>query len=246
MAKGTEGLESDIQILFEDKDVLVINKPAGLVVHPDGHTKEVTLVDWILSRNPELKEVGEPITLASGEILFRPGVVHRLDRETSGVLVIAKNQPAYLHLKSQFKDREIRKVYRTFVYGPMPVEGGIIDRPIGRSSGDFRKWTAERGTRGELRPAVTEWKLLKKDSNVSYLEVYPKTGRTHQIRVHMKAINHPVVGDTLYAPNRASLLGFTRLALHSFQITVELPTGETKTFEAPLPQDFIEAEKQVH
>jgi 23S rRNA pseudouridine1911/1915/1917 synthase len=235
----------DIQILYEDNDVLVINKPWGLVVHPDGHIKEATLVDWILTRNPELKEVGEPITLSTGEILFRPGIVHRLDRDTSGVLVIAKNQDAYLHLKSQFQDREIQKVYRTFVYGPMPVDSGTIDRPIGRSSGDFRKWTAERGTRGELREAVTNWKVLKKNSDVSYLEVSPKTGRTHQIRVHLKALNHPVIGDSLYAPNRAPLLGFRRLALHSYQITINLPSGETKTFEAPLPEDFMEAERQM-
>ncbi len=142
---------------------MVINKPAGLVVHADGRTEEATVVDWILETYGEdIKEVGEPITLKTGEILYRPGIVHRIDRDTSGVLVIAKNQKAFEHLKQQFQDRYVEKTYNAFVYGEMKEEEGTIDRPIGKSTQDFRMWSAQRGARGELRDAVTEYKLLAK------------------------------------------------------------------------------------
>ena len=221
--------------------MLVINKPAGLVVHSDGKTAEPNVCDWLLEMYPDTKEVGEPWTSPDGTTMYRPGIVHRLDRDTSGVLVIAKTQESYLSLKAQFQNRETRKTYNAFVYDFMKEEGGIIDRPIGRSKGDFRQWTAQRGARGEMREAVTEYKVLKSSKDVSYVEVSPKTGRTHQIRVHFKAINHPVVCDALYAPKKPHLLGFERLALHASKIEIKDLKGELISVEAPLPQDFLEA-----
>ncbi len=239
-------MKKEIEIIFEDKDVIIINKPAGLVVHSDGRTKERTLVDWILETHPDMKGIGEPIVLSSGESIDRPGIVHRLDRDTSGVLVIAKNQNSFLNLKRQFQDHVVKKVYRTFVYGVMSEDDGIIDRPITRSRKDFRLWSAQRGGRGEAREAVTAYEVLNRGSDATYVEVKPRTGRTHQIRVHMKAINHPVVADRLYAPKRDPILGFERLALHALKLSFVTLMSEEVTFEAPLPSDFIQAEKLLN
>ena len=230
-----------MEILFENKNILAINKPSGLVVHSDGKTKEPSVCDWLLEKYPEMKDVGEPWVNQQGETISRPGIIHRLDRETSGVLIIAKNQKSYLWLKSQFQSREIQKTYNAFVYDCIKEEGGVIDRPIGRSNKDFRMYSAQRGARGEMREAVTEFKVIKRCSGVSYVEVYPKTGRTHQIRVHFKAISHPVVCDSLYAPKRDTMLGFERLALHARKIELEDLGGKVLSVEAPLPDDFISA-----
>ena len=230
-----------MKILFENENILAINKPSGLVVHSDGRTKEESVSSWLLEKYPEIKNVGEPWTSPSGEVIYRPGIVHRLDRDTSGVLVIAKNQESFLNLKSQFQDREIKKTYNAFVYGEMKELEGVIDRSIGRSKSDFRKWSAQRGARGEMREAVTEYKVLSTCQEVSFVEVYPKTGRTHQIRVHFKAINHPVVCDSLYAENKSSLLGFDRLALHARKIEISDINGDILSIEASLPTDFVSA-----
>ncbi len=227
-----------IEVLYEDSDCLVINKPAGLVVHPDGRTKEPALTDWILEKYPEIKNVGEPLTLQNGETIFRPGIVHRLDRETSGALIIAKTQEMFLRLKKQFQEKEISKIYHAFVYGRVKNDEGIIDRRIGRSKNDFRQWSAQRGAKGEMREAVTEYRVLERGKDVSLVEVTPKTGRTHQIRVHFKAINYPVVCDKLYAPKRECLLGFGRTALHSRSLEFSLLDGKRVKVEAPYPKDF--------
>jgi 23S rRNA pseudouridine1911/1915/1917 synthase len=240
----------NIEILFEDKNYLVLNKPAGLIVHADGKTEEPTLVDWLLEKYPEMKDVGEPWTSPQGQTIYRPGIVHRLDRETSGVLIIAKTQESFEDLKKQFQNREIEKTYNAFVYGKMEEEDGVIDRAIGRSNKDFRMWSAQRGARGELREAITVYKVLETGrpldeargkvaaEGYSYLEVRPKTGRTHQIRVHLKAINHPVIGDSLYAPKRDFALGFERLALHARSLAFKNLEGKELIIEAPLPEDF--------
>ncbi len=234
-----------IPILYEDKDVVVINKPAGLVVHPDGKTKEKTLVDWILKKYPKIKNVGEPILLSDGMKILRPGIVHRTDRDTTGVLIIAKNQKAFEFLKGQFKNRKVHKVYQAFVYGDLKEERGMIDRPIGRSSNDFRKWTAQRGTRGEMREAVTYFKVLGKKDDITFVEAIPKTGRTHQIRVHFGSINHPLVQDKLYATDfflqKKQQLGFKRTALHAKELEIMLPSRKLLNITAPYPEDFEKA-----
>lgn len=231
-----------IQVIHEDQDVVVIDKPAGVLVHEAEGTGETeTVVDWFIARVPEAEGVGEPKVLADGSTLERSGIVHRLDRETSGIMVLAKHQDAFLNLKQQFHDREVFKEYRAFVHGVMLEKWGTVDRPIGRSSKDFRLRSAQRGARGMLRPAVTDWELIGEDGTHSYIKVHPKTGRTHQIRVHLKAINRPIIGDALYAPNHSFELGFDRLALHSHILGITLPSGESRRFMSPLPQVFIEA-----
>ncbi len=230
-----------IRKLFENEEVIVVNKPAGLVVHSDGKTEESNLCDWILENYPEIENVGEPLILQNGTEIKRPGIVHRLDRETSGVLIIAKTQESFLNLKEQFQNKEVKKIYKTFVWGKMKENEGIIDRPIGKSGKDFRQWSAQRGARGKLREAITEYRVLKSNEEFSYLEINLKTGRTHQIRVHMKAVNTPVVGDKLYAPKQDYALGFERVALHAFSVRFSLISGEKVEIEASLPIDFEKA-----
>lgn len=231
----------NIEKIFENEEVVVVNKPAGLMVHSDGRQKEKTLCDWFIENYPEGENVGESLLLKNGEEIKKQGIVHRLDKETSGALLLAKTQESFLNLKEQFKNREVQKIYKAFVWEAMKNNEGIIDRPIGKSKKDFRQWSAQRGTRGLLREAVTEYKVLQKNDEFSFLEINLKTGRTHQIRVHMKAVNHPVVGDKLYAPKRDFALGFERLALHSFSLEFLLLNGEKIKLEASLPQDFEKA-----
>lgn len=232
---------NDFEILYEDENILAINKPSGILVHPDT-TGANSVSDWLSKKYPDMAHVGEPARLSDGSIVARPGIVHRLDKETSGVLLIARNSESYLFLKEKFQRHEVEKTYRLFVHGEMKEEKGFVDRPIGKSASDFRKWSAQRGARGVLREAITEYKTLHVGNGFSYLEAYPKTGRTHQIRVHFKAINHPVVGDSLYAPNHEKLLGFERLALHAYQICFGGMQGESICIKAPLPKDFMTAE----
>lgn len=236
-----------IKILYEDESVLVINKPAGLIVHSDGRNIEPSVADWVIEKFPALKDVGEPWLSPQGETIPRPGIVHRLDRETSGVLIIAKNQDVHDFLKKQFQDRKVEKVYRAFVYGHPKEKSGVIELEIGRTKKIPRRWTALSGKSGNLRAAITEWRFLdvgldpESSEKISFLEARPKTGRTHQIRVHFKAINHPVVCDKIYASKKPCLLGFQRLALHAFQIRFQLPNAKTIEMEAPLPEDFVNA-----
>lgn len=228
-------------VIFEDADMLVIDKPAGLLVHAGPHSHEPTVAEWFLARNPEAKGVGELQFFADGSPIERSGVVHRLDKETSGVLVLAKNQYAYEHLKTEFHDRNAQKEYRAVVVGFMKEIAGRIEKPIGRSRSDARKRTAERGAAGVLRDAVTEWKLITQNSAFAYLRIFPKTGRTHQIRVHLKSITHPIVGDKLYAGKagkRNPVLPHAPLMLHAYAITLTIPSGGQKTFTAPLPPAF--------
>ncbi len=228
-------------ILYEDENVVAINKPAGLVVHSDGKTDESNLVDWLLSRYPEIKKVGEPGRNVRGEEVLRSGIVHRLDRDTSGVMLVAKTQEAFENLKSQFQNHEVKKTYHAFLLGELKNEKGTIDRQIGRSSRDFRMWSAQRGARGELREAITDYKVLSRKDGYTFVEVMPKTGRTHQIRVHFKAISYPLVGDPLYAPTVENKLGFDRTALHSYRVAWAGIDGQVHTVIAPYPEDFFRA-----
>jgi 23S rRNA pseudouridine1911/1915/1917 synthase len=236
-----------VTVIYEDNEVVVVNKPWGTLVHKDtGGSKEETVVDWFLKHSPASDGVGEVERLRDCAVLPRSGVVHRLDRETSGVMILAKTQEVFLHLKAQFQERLVEKEYRAFVYGTMKEKWGKIERSIGRSSKDFRLRSAQRGARGLLRPAVTNWELIEQGDRHAYLRVMPKTGRTHQIRVHLKAVNHPIVCDQLYAPTSPCELGFGRLALHAYSLGITLPSGETKHFVADLPTEFVSALKNLH
>ncbi len=238
----------NVDILYEDNDCVVVNKPSGLMVHSDGRAKGLFLTDWIIEHYPKTIGVGDPMTSPDGTPVDRSGIVHRLDRETSGVLIIAKTAEGHAHLKKQFQNREIKKRYLAFVWGEVKEEFGTINRAIGRSGSDFRKYSAQRGARGDMRQAETYWTRIKniekhieneeKGEKFSLVEAEPKTGRTHQIRVHFNAINHPIVADSLYAPKRPPALGFNRLALHSYSVEFKTISGLQMKVVAPLPDDF--------
>jgi 23S rRNA pseudouridine1911/1915/1917 synthase len=225
----------DPKILFENSDYLVVNKPAGLMVHGDGRSSESTLADWLIEQKKVSPDIGEPWTNSQGKIIPRPGIVHRLDRDTSGVLVIAKTSEMYEWLKKQFQDRLVQKEYRALVAGTILEESGTIDRQIGKSASDFRKKSATRGAKGVMRDAVTDYKVIARKDGKTLVALFPKTGRTHQLRVHMKAINHPIMGDTLYGGIPALVDWGHGLALHAHALTFKLPTGETVAYKAPVP-----------
>lgn len=236
-------------VLFENSDVMVINKPSGMRVHDDGHREGQTVAEWFLDNVPDAKGVGESQNLQDGTLVERSGIVHRLDRDTSGVMILAKQQEAYLHLKKQFHDRIAKKEYRAFVYGLMKEKWGTIDRPIGRSAKDPRMRSAQRGAKGVLREAVTDWELIGQSYTHAYVKLKPRTGRMHQLRVHLKAIDRPIVMDPLYATDHhrttMDTLGFDRLALHAHYLELVLPGGEERRFIAPLPEVFERAAEKL-
>ncbi|MBP9711658.1 MAG: RluA family pseudouridine synthase [Candidatus Pacebacteria bacterium] len=233
-----------IKVLYEDSNILAIDKPYGISVHPDGRTKEKTITDWVIKNYPRMKNVGEPMFVENkGKKIEikRPGVVHRLDRDTSGVMLLAKTQKAHEFLKEQFQNREVKKTYQAIVSGWFKDERGVINKKIGRSPTDFRKYSASRGARGEMRDAVTQYKVLKRfesPTKFTYLEIYPKTGRTHQIRVHMKSVDHPVACDALYNAGSVCPKGLKRMALHALKIEFKDLKGKTVKIESPLPSDI--------
>ncbi|HEY0948436.1 MAG TPA: RluA family pseudouridine synthase [Candidatus Paceibacterota bacterium] len=208
------------EIIFEDEDLVAIMKPAGVMTHPDGHNTEETASDWFARAYPASKDVGEMQRLKDGTEIARPGVVHRLDRDTSGVLVFAKTQDAHARLKDAFQNRYAKKTYLALTYGVPKEPKGIIDFAIGRSRKDFRLRSAQPRARGTMRDALTRYEVLSDIGTHALLKAMPETGRTHQIRVHLKAIHHPVVSDPLYAPGRPNDFKIPRLALHAYQLAV--------------------------
>ncbi len=240
------------EVLYEDADVVVISKPAGLIVHSDGRTEEPSVAEWVLAHYPQMAEVGEPWTSPQGMVVARPGIVHRLDRDTSGVMILAKTQRAYEFLKEQFQSRTTEKTYRALVYGHPARDQGTIEAEIVRIRAVPPRWGVARpGEEKKHRAAVTDWRVLSRAKDqetgekVAFMEACPKTGRTHQIRVHFKHFGHPVLCDKLYAKGRPCLLGFSRQALHAFSLAIDLPSGARHTFEAPLPEDFTRALAQL-
>lgn len=230
-------------VIYEDDDVLVINKPAGLIVHSDGRTEEPSVADWVVAHYPGLSGVGEPWTSPQGKVVARPGIVHRLDRTTSGVMVLAKTGAAHAFLKKQFQDRSVEKEYLALVYGALKDEQGTIEQEIVRVKSMPPRWSARFVKPGQKsRAAITHWRVLKRltldGEPYTLLRVMPKTGRTHQIRVHLQAVHHPIACDHLYAQKRTCPAGLARPALHAARLTLDLPSGVRRTFEAPLPVDL--------
>ncbi|KKT01102.1 MAG: Pseudouridine synthase, RluA family [Candidatus Nomurabacteria bacterium GW2011_GWA2_43_15] len=221
-----------IKILYEDTDILAVDKPSGILVHPAAEQPrngagpdKKTIIDIFKKKYPKME------------------VAHRLDRETSGVLLLAKNKKAYEFLKKQFQGRTIKKTYVAIVSGSVKNDRGIINKPIGRSPVDFRRYSAGRGARGKMREAITQYRVLgkfedKKGNKFTYLEIHPKTGRTHQIRVHMKYLNHPVVCDSLYNPNNPCPKGLKRMALHAKSIEFQNLKGEVVKVESLVPAEL--------
>jgi len=237
------------RVLYEDGELLVVEKPAGILVHgahsakrethgadaprSTFHTpREWTLVDWLLKRYPEVRTVGDdPAT--------RPGIVHRLDRDTSGVMVVARTQEAFDRLKELFRERKVQKMYQALVIGNVVPRRGVVDLPIGLVGGTTRRSVH---TEKLQKAAVTRYRAVhyftdRNGQAFSLLEVRPETGRTHQIRVHLASIGHPVVGDRLYGKWK-SVPWVGRLMLHAAVIEFSLEAGKRLRFEAPPPADF--------
>lgn len=218
-------------VIFENDDFAVINKPARLIVHPSPISRKSTLVNGLLARYPQIKGVGEDVT--------RPGIVHRLDKDASGAMVVAKTQEAYEHLKAQFKDRRARKEYLVLAKGRIDPEKGTINAPVGRS-----KFLGKMSVRpkGEGKPALTEYEVIRYYGNLTLAKARIKTGRTHQIRVHFSSIGHPLVGDKIYKPRKMKLAGketdLGRIFLHSARLGIEDTKGQWREFEAPLPEEL--------
>jgi 23S rRNA pseudouridine1911/1915/1917 synthase len=217
-----------LDILFEDNDLIVINKPAGLVVHPGAGHRKHTLVNALLSHCSMLSGIGGK---------ERPGIVHRLDKETSGCLVVAKNDAAHRGLSRQFADRTVQKIYLALVTGRLRKPAGVIEEKIGRHPVHRQRMSAT-ALRG--RAAKTEYRVVRSSEQASLVECWLHTGRTHQIRVHLNHLGHPVLGDKVYAPRLAK--DFPRQMLHAWKLGFRHPrTDEWKNFEAPLPDDFNQA-----
>ncbi len=224
-----------LEILFENQDLIIVNKPAGMVVHPAAGHASGTLVQAALAHAPEIEGIG-------GE--KRPGVVHRLDKDTSGIILLAKNDAAHRWLQDQFRLRRVEKVYLALVDGKPPTPKGRIEAPVGRHP-TRRKQMAITAP-GKGREAVSEYRTLESFSAHTLLEVRPLTGRTHQIRLHLAFIGCPVVGDTIYGKKKATL-PLQRHFLHAFQLTIRLPGDmEPRRFEAPLPPELATVLLSLH
>ena len=229
-----------LDILYEDDDIIIINKAAGLIVHPGAGNPDQTLVNALLHYDPDLIHVP------------RAGVVHRLDKDTSGLLVIARNLASHNYLTQAISNREVKREYQAIVHGEL-ISGGTVDAPIDRHPTQRTKMAV----RENGREAITHYRLIKKFPHFTHLKCELESGRTHQIRVHMNHIGHPIVGDPVYyhprgIPGklplelRAYLKTFPRQALHAWRLTLIHPeTDEEMTFEAPLPEDMIELLKQI-
>lgn len=216
-----------LDVIFEDRDLLVINKPAGLVVHPGAGRPGGTLVNAIIARIPDLAGIGG---------VLRPGIVHRLDKDTSGLLIVAKTAAALAALQAQVASRTASRRYLALVDGVLAHEEGTIRAPIGRHP--RRRTSMAVVARG--REAVTRYRVLERFAHHTLVEAELVTGRTHQIRVHFAHLGHPVVGDATYAPRRDNL-GIHRQVLHAYRLRFRHPTtGEELSFDAPLPQDLAD------
>lgn len=217
-----------LDILYQDSDVVIVNKPCGMVVHPAAGNEDGTLVNALLYHVRDLSGIG-------GEM--RPGIVHRLDKDTSGLILIAKNDGAHAALSDQFKLRTMEKHYRAVAFGCFSQESGLVDLPIARHPVDRKKMAIVR----DGKSSQTEWKALEHLKRATYLDVHLLTGRTHQIRVHMHALGHPLLGDPIYAPNIKTGVHIPRLMLHAYSLEFTHPaSGERMKFCAPLPDQFTE------
>lgn len=224
---AVEKQDIPVRFLYQDADIAVVDKPCGMVVHPAAGNENGTLVNALLYALEDLSGVGG---------VKRPGIVHRLDKDTSGILLVAKNDTAHLALSAQLKARTMEKHYLAVVEGTMKATSGTIDRPIARSVKDRKKMAIDPAG----RPSLTEWTLLANLRGAALLDVHILTGRTHQIRVHMQSIGHPVAGDPIYGLKQG--VSVPRLMLHAHTLAFTHPrTAERMRLEAPPPEAFMEA-----
>ena len=221
---SVEGEDIPLDIVYEDEDILVINKPSGMVVHPSIGNTSGTLVNALVNYSKLSKVNGE----------FRPGIVHRIDKDTSGLLVVAKNDKAHLFLSEELKEHKIKRKYIALVHGQIKFDNGTVDAPIGRDKNDRKKMSV---TANNSKEAVTHFRVLDRYKNTTLIECELETGRTHQIRVHMKYINHTIVNDPLYSKDK-NIDGFGQM-LHAKEITFIHPTTKKEmTFTCDVPEEF--------
>jgi 23S rRNA pseudouridine1911/1915/1917 synthase len=223
LAATVDPEEIPLDIMHEDHDIIVLNKPSGMVVHPGAGNREHTLVNALLFHTRELSTLSPE----------RPGIVHRLDKETSGVMVVAKNNAAHLNLSRQFKKHTIERRYIALVEGGVPFDEGVIDAPIKRHALDRKKMAVSFSE--EAKGAHTVYKVLKRFPDYTSVALFPQTGRTHQLRVHLSFLGHPVLGDRTYGKAKS----FARLALHAMVLGFTHPfTGKFIKFTSPLPPEM--------
>ena len=215
-----------LDIIYEDKDVLVINKPAGMVTHPSAGHQTGTLVNAVLGYAPDIQGIG-------GQ--ERPGIVHRLDKDTSGIILVAKNDFSHQWLQDQFRLRKVSKYYLALVDGHPATDSGKIDAHIGRDLSSRKKMSVVSENKG--RKAISDYKVIEKFKEHSLLEFHPLTGRTHQIRLHCKMLGCPIVGDTVYGRKNPTIK-MGRHFLHAWKLKISLPSNEMKEFEAELPEEL--------
>lgn len=236
-----------IEIIYKDDDMIVVNKSPGISVHGGVSVSGITVADMLVAQFPEIARVRDPLAPAE-EAALRPGIVHRLDKDTSGVMVIARTQTAFDALKILFQSRAVAKTYRAIVCGAPKDRSGIIALPIGRMIKNPLKRGVAQGKieiRG-AREAVTEYRVIKAGIQYSLVELMPKTGRMHQLRVHMKALGHPIACDVVYGGKHVCCpSGVSRQMLHASSLSFSYPVGVKRYFEADPPEDFILAMREV-
>jgi len=223
-----------VKILFQNDDIIMVDKPAGVAVHPTNYEDTDTVVNFLMAKFPEIRNIND----GSPDSEFRPGIVHRLDKDTTGVMVIGRSQKAFDALKLLFKERQIAKKYWAVVFGQIVPKKGIIEKDLARSTGHKRQVIAHKKTTTKVRPAITEYEVLEEYKKCSLVEATPKTGRTHQIRLHFFSLGNPIVGDKTYKIKK-TLIRFKvkRHLLHAKSLGFEL-FGEKYDFSANLPNDF--------
>ncbi len=226
-----------IPIIFEDNNILVIDKPSGLVVHPFDFSDESTLIDFLRIHIPESFSINNTITLQDGREIALGGIVHKLDRDTSGVMVVAKNQQSFDALQKQFQRKDgaqpVTKVYVAVVERIIKEDSFTIDAPLGREKKGYKQVVNPSNPRGELRDAVTKVKVIQRNAETTLVELHPVTGRTHQLRAHMSSIGHAIVGDIAYG----STFPATRIMLHAQSLSF-MVDGKEYIFEAKVPDGF--------
>jgi len=217
------------EVIYEDEDIVVLSKPAGVLMHSDDRNQEETIADYLRVQYPEVAGVGDKPEQ-------RPGIVHRLDKDTSGVVVVARNQETFLYLKELFKQGKVKKTYKAIVHGTPKEKEGEINATISLKPGTVKR-TVHKGKMS--KEALTQYKVIDSMGDYSYLEIYPKTGRTHQIRVHLASIGHPIIGDTLYGRKKDES-GASRQMLHAWMLELDAKPGKAFKFQADLPEDFAQ------